>query len=32
VIADPAALRDVMAALLSLAAALRGDRRAGPYR
>ena len=32
VIADPSSLRDVMTALLSLAAALRGDRRAGPYR
>lgn len=32
VIASPSSLRDVMAALLSLAAALRGDRRAGPYR
>jgi hypothetical protein len=32
VIADPAALRDLMATLLALAAAMRGDRRAGPYR
>lgn len=32
VIADPSSLRNVMAALLSLASALRGDRRAGPYR
>jgi hypothetical protein len=32
VLADPAALREVMATLLALAAALRGDRRAGPYR
>jgi hypothetical protein len=32
VIADPAALRDLMGALLSLASLLRGDRRAGPYR
>ncbi|MEO5725981.1 MAG: hypothetical protein ABI134_29450 [Byssovorax sp.] len=32
VIARPSSLREVMAELLSLAAALRGDRRAGPYR
>lgn len=32
VIADPSSLRNVMAAMLSLTAALRGDRRAGPYR
>jgi hypothetical protein len=31
-IPDPAALRDLMTALLSLAAVLRGDRRVGPYR
>lgn len=32
VVADPATLRDLMVTLLMLAAALRGDRRAGPYR
>jgi hypothetical protein len=32
VVANPASMRDLMAELLSLAAALRGERRAGPYR
>ncbi len=32
VIADPASLRDLLSALLSLTAVLRGDRRVGPYR
>jgi hypothetical protein len=32
VLADPASLRDLLSALLSLTAALRGDRRVGPYR
>jgi hypothetical protein len=32
VLEDPASLRDLLSALLSLAAALRGERRAGPYR
>jgi hypothetical protein len=32
VIPDPAALRELMTALLALAAALRGDRHTGPYR
>lgn len=32
VIAEPASLRDLLSALLSLTAVLRGDRRVGPYR
>jgi hypothetical protein len=32
VLAEPASLRDLLSALLSLTAVLRGDRRVGPYR